>query len=98
MPAVGRLCGGGSLCSQGDWASIETGGVELIDLASLSSVLISPPPLSLENWNQGKSHVPFQDTWLLDKLEAEVRIELTNTGFANPRLTTWLLRLGVRME
>jgi hypothetical protein len=25
-------------------------------------------------------------------LEAEARIELANTGFANPRLTTWLLR------
>ncbi len=27
-----------------------------------------------------------------ESLEAEARIELANTGFANPRLTTWLLR------
>ena len=29
----------------------------------------------------------------LEKLEAEEGIEPSNTGFANPRLTTWLLRL-----
>ena len=27
-------------------------------------------------------------------MEAAVRIELTNTGFADPRLTTWLRRHG----
>jgi len=28
----------------------------------------------------------------LREMEAAVRIELTNTGFADPRLTTWLRR------
>lgn len=30
-------------------------------------------------------------------LEAEEGIEPSNTGFANPRLTTWLLRLRWRI-
>jgi hypothetical protein len=31
-------------------------------------------------------------------MEAAVRIELTNTGFADPRLTTWLRRHETRQQ
>ena len=42
---------------------------------------------------------PFdQQKFQLERgLEAEARIELANTGFANPRLTTWLLRRHGRL-
>lgn len=59
----------------------------------LATILASPIMLQQANIILKKKTAPeVNQARFRENLEAEARIELANTGFANPRLTTWLLR------